>query len=156
MHIEFDKKMNDMVHFLHLARGSNYLRSHGGRTYLFYNGAFRLFNGVSPESVLQMCAEFAPYVAGRLWYIDKKRPIRDDVVIYEALYHLFRAETLASGRDETPVAVAQSVGGSPMGTKRMRPWLLMEEAEFPPTPPRPTHPSGRTGNIHGTSGLCFG
>ena len=59
-------KMQDMVHFLHLAQGSNYLRSHGGQTYFFDNGAFRLFDGVIPESVLQRCAEFDSFVEGCL------------------------------------------------------------------------------------------
>ena len=52
----------DMVHFLHLAQGNSYLRSREGQTYLFDYGALRLFSGVVPESALQRCAEFAPYV----------------------------------------------------------------------------------------------
>ena len=36
------------VHFLHLAQGDNMMRSHGGNTYLYENGAFRLFKGIMP------------------------------------------------------------------------------------------------------------
>ena len=103
--------LRDMVHFLHLAQGNSYLRSHEGQTCLFDNGAFRLFNGVVPESVLQRCAEFASYVEGCLWCIDKKCPIRGELEIYEALGRLFRAITIASSREETPGGIdARPIG----------------------------------------------
>ena len=126
--------MRDMVHFLHLAQENSFPRSHEGQTYLFDNGAFRLFNGVAPESVLQSCAEFAPYVEGCLWSIDKKCSIRDELEIYEALGRLFRAITIASRREETPNGLdAQSADvGVARGTKRRRPWLSIEDAEVHP------------------------
>ena len=126
-------KMQDMVHFLHLAQGSNYLRSHGGQTYFFDNGAFRLFNGVIPESVLQRCSEFASFVEGCLWFIDQKCPSRDELEIYAALDRLFRAATLASSRDVVPGGVLQSSGDDPRGTKRMRQWLSVDVDEVLPT-----------------------
>ena len=46
---------HDLVHFLHLAQGGAYLRPHSGQAFLYENGAFRLFNGVMPESVIQRC-----------------------------------------------------------------------------------------------------
>ena len=61
----------DLVHFLHLAQGGAYLRSHAGQTFLYENGAFRLFNGVMPESVIQRCKEYSAYVEGCLWCIEK-------------------------------------------------------------------------------------
>ena len=69
---------------------------------MFDNGAFRLFSGVIPESVLKRFAEFAPYVEGCIWRIDTKCANRDEFEIYAELYHLFRAITLASRRDVTP------------------------------------------------------
>ena len=137
--------------FSHLAQGNNYLRSQGRQTYLFDNGAFRLFNGVTPWSVLQSCAEYESYFERRLWCIDKRRANRDEVEINDALDHLFRAITISSSRDVTPVAVAQSGDGAPRSTKCMRSWLLMG---FGIT--SIIHPTGRKGNIHGASGLCFG
>ena len=126
-------KMQDMVHFLHLAQGSNYLRSHGGQTYLFENGAFRLFNGVIPESVLQRCAEFASFVEGCLWFIDQKCPAREEKEIYAALDRLFRAATLASNREVAPNGAPPPNGDDPRGTKRMRQWLSMDVDEVLPT-----------------------
>ena len=106
-------KMQDMVHFLHLAQGSNYLRSHGGQTYLFDNGAFRLFNGVIPESVLQRCSEFASYVEGCLWCIDKKCAFRDELEIYDSLDRLFRAITFTR-RAEANVSTVTASGTGPL------------------------------------------
>ena len=129
-------KMQDMVHFLHLAQGSNYLRSHGGQTYLFDNGAFRLFNGVIPESVLQRCSEFASYVEGCLWCIDKKCAVRDELEIYDSLDRLFRAITFARRAEVNVSRATESEDGIPRGVKRPRPppeWLTMDDADIPRT-----------------------
>ena len=50
-----DINMQEIVHFTHLPQGGAHRRSHGGKTFLYDNGAFRLFNGVMPASVLQRC-----------------------------------------------------------------------------------------------------
>ena len=63
---------HDLVHFLHLAQGGAYLRPHSGQTFLYENGAFRLFDGVMPESVIQRRKEYSAYVEGHLWRIEKK------------------------------------------------------------------------------------
>ena len=129
-------KMQDMVHFLHLAQGSNYLRSHGGQTYLFDNGAFRLFNGVIAESVLQRCSEYASYVEGCLWCIDKKCAVRDEVEIYDSLDRLFRAVTFTTRAEANVSTVTASGDGAPRGVKRPRPppeWLTVDDADIPRT-----------------------
>ena len=126
-------KMQDMVHFLHLAQGGNYLRSHGGQTYLFENGAFRLFNGVIPESVPQRCSEYASFVEGCLWLIDQKCPSREEKDIYDALGRLFRAATLSANRGVAPEGAPLSNGEDPRGVKRMRQWISMDIDEVLPT-----------------------
>ena len=50
-----DIRMHEMVHFPRLSQGATHIRPHGGQTFLYDNGAFRLFNGVMPASVLQRC-----------------------------------------------------------------------------------------------------
>ena len=108
-------KIQDMVHFLHHANGSNYPRPHGGKKYFFDNGSLRLFNGVMPESVNQRRADFSPYVAGCLCCVDKKCSGRDGLEVYAAIDHLFRAITLAPSRDVRPFGVSQSIGAAPKG-----------------------------------------
>ena len=131
-------KIQDTVHFLHLAKGINYLRSHGGQPYLFDNGAFRLFNGVMPESVLQRCSEFASYVEGCLWCVDKKCAVRDEIEIYAALDSLFRAITFAMDSEVNTARVGNSAGGIPRVAKRPRPplhglpWVVLKYPEPPP------------------------
>ena len=100
------------------------------------NGGFLSFDGVMTESALQRCVEFAPYIEGFAWRADKRRANRDEFEIYAALDHLFRATTLASSRDVTPVGEEQPIGPAPRGDKRMRPWLSMEDAELPPSHPQ--------------------
>ena len=85
------------------------------------NGAFRLFNGVMPESVLQRCAEFASYVDGRLWCIDKKCAVRNEIEIYAALGRLFRAITFAMRTEVNTARLGNPDDGIPRGAKRPRP-----------------------------------
>ena len=87
-HVEFDK-MRDMAHFPPLAQGSDYRRSHGWQTYVFDNGALRIFSGVTPSSSLQRRAEFAPYIERCLWCIDRNCSIRDELETYAELDHRF-------------------------------------------------------------------
>ena len=94
-----------------------------------------MFNGVIPESVLQRCAELASCVEGRLWRLDQKCPSRDELEIYAALDHLFRAITLATSSDVTPVGVSQPSGAAPGVPKRMRAWIPIDVSEVhPPFP----------------------
>ena len=91
--VSLTREMNvqDLVHFLHLAHGNMRLRPHSGQTYMYGNGAFRLFNGAMPGSVLQRCKDYASYVDGCIWRIDKICPRRDEVAIFAATGRLFRA-----------------------------------------------------------------
>ena len=66
MSLPNDITSHDLVRFLHLAQGVVYLRSRFGHTFLYENGAFRLPNGVMPESETQKCKEYASYVVGSL------------------------------------------------------------------------------------------
>ena len=59
-----DINMQEMVHFLYLSQGDTHIRSHEGQAFLYDNGAFRLFNGVMPESVLQRSREYAEIADG--------------------------------------------------------------------------------------------
>ena len=77
------------VHFLHLAQGDNIMRSHGGNTYLYENGAFRLFKGIIPESTIQRCEEFSAFVEGCLWCIETSCKTRSELGIYASLDELF-------------------------------------------------------------------
>ena len=112
-------KMQDTVQFLRPAKGRNYRSSRGWATCLFVNAAFRIFNGPIPWSVLQSCAEFAPYVGGRLCCIDRKCSTRDELEIYAALCHLFSAIMLASSRDAAPVGVGNPDGGVNRGVPKV-------------------------------------
>ena len=67
-----DINMQEMVHFLYLAQGGEYLRSHDGQTYLYGDGAFFVFNGLLPESLLSRCKIFAQCVEGALWCISSR------------------------------------------------------------------------------------
>ena len=82
--------------------------SRSGQTFLCGDGAFRLPNGVTPESVLHRCREYASYVEGRLWCIDKKSASRNEADICAELGMLFRAITshvrVGGASDENRVA----------------------------------------------------
>ena len=56
--------MQEMAHLLYLSQGDTHIRSHEGQTFLHDNGAFRLFNGVTPESVHQRSREYAENADG--------------------------------------------------------------------------------------------
>ena len=56
----------DIAHCIRRPVGNMYLRSHSGQTYMYENGAFRLLNGVTPESLFQRRKEYAAYVEGRI------------------------------------------------------------------------------------------
>ena len=122
----------DLVHFLHLAQGDMYLRSHACQTYLYENGAFRLFNGVMPGHVLQRCKDYASYVEGCLWCIDKIFPHMDEVDIFAAMGRLFRAITshCRSGATADPAHGGITDGYLPRGAKIKRPWLSMDGPEI--------------------------
>ena len=47
-----DVNMQDLVFFLFLDQGESHLRAHDGHTYIYADGAFTIFSGVIPESLL--------------------------------------------------------------------------------------------------------
>ena len=49
---------------LHLAQDGNVIRSRDGNTYLYGNGAFRLFKWITPESTIQRCEESPAFAEG--------------------------------------------------------------------------------------------
>ena len=104
--------------------------SRSGQTFLCGDGAFRLPNGVTPESVLHRCREYASYVEGRLWCIDKKSASRNEADICAELGMLFRAITshvrVGGGRDANHVAARivcaniDQYGGADAGGTRLQ------------------------------------
>ena len=64
-----EANVQDQVHFLQLAVGGKLLRTHGGQTFLYENGAFRLFVGVVPEYMISRCKVYAECVEGGMWCI---------------------------------------------------------------------------------------
>ena len=82
--------------------------SHSGQTFLYENGAFRLPDGVAPESAPRRRMGCASYVEGCLWCIDKKSASRNEADICAELGMLFRAITshvrVGGASDENRVA----------------------------------------------------
>ena len=66
--------------FLHLAKEDNVMRPNAGNTYLYENGASRLFKGIIPESTMQRCSEFSSYAEGCLWCIENPCKSRSELV----------------------------------------------------------------------------
>ena len=83
----------DLAHFIHLSVGNMYPRPHPGQTYVYENGAFRLFNGVAPASLFQRCKAYADYVEGRICRIEKIPPRTDEGEISDAIDLLFQPIT---------------------------------------------------------------
>ena len=106
-----DINMHEMLHFLHLSQGSTHLRPHAGQTFLYDNGAFRLFNGVMRESVLQRCREYDELSEWRLWCLAKKPVPREDAEILQAIGFLFRA--IAESSRNAPSADLEDTGVAP-------------------------------------------
>ena len=67
--------------------------SHCGQTFLYENGAFRLPNGVAPESAIRRFKEYASYVEGILWLIAIRRESRNGVDISADLGRISREIT---------------------------------------------------------------
>ena len=87
-----DIHMQDLVHFLFLAQGEEFLRAHDGQTYIYMDGAFTVFSGLIPESLLTRCNAYAQRVEGALWCIGRRGvKSRDDLSILEALNEAFGA-----------------------------------------------------------------
>ena len=109
--------------------------SHSCQTFSCENGAFRLPNGVMPESAPHRRREYASCVEGCLWCIEKKRSSRNEADIFAELGRLFRAITshvrVGGGSDANHSS--DDVAGDPRGKKRRRPWLTMEESEIQPS-----------------------
>ena len=108
-----------VVHFLRLAQGVNAMRSRDGNTYLYENGAFRLFRGVIRGSTITRCAEFSSYVEGSPWCIEQTCKSRSELDIYTALGNLFLYLMAAENRcaDEVGCVESAIAGGQPRGGK---------------------------------------
>ena len=120
-----DINMREMVHFPCLSQGDTHLRSRGWPTFLYDNGAFRIFNGVMPESVVRRCREYAEIVDGCLRWLGKRPVPSEEAEIIAALDSVFRAINNESPND-SPVERADSglcVDENPLGIKRMRTWM---------------------------------
>ena len=106
--------------------------SHFGQTFLYENGAFRLPNGVLPESVLQRFAEYASYVEGSLWCFGGRCESRNDEDIFADARRMFRAITTCvrrGGYGDTQ-SEADGVRAGARGEKRKRTWLTMGNREY--------------------------
>ena len=116
--------MREMIHFLHPSQGNAHLRPHDGQTFLYDNGAFRLFNGVIPESVLLRCRAYAALAEWRLWCLAKKPAPRGDGGILQAMDFLSRS--IAEPSRNAQSADLEDTGVAPdaqqRGVKRRRPW----------------------------------
>ena len=79
--------LRGLVHFLYLAKGDDFLREHDGKTYIYNNGAFTIFTGLSPESLLSRCHIYADCVDGAMWGICKRGGLhgRSDLETVNAL-----------------------------------------------------------------------
>ena len=122
MSLTNDITSKGLVHFLHLAQGGVYLRSHYGKTFLYGNGAFRLSNGVMPESVLQRCKDYDSYVEGILWRIGERCESRNGEDIFADVGSMFRAITtcVRRGGDGDTQSEAGGVRAGTRGGKRKR------------------------------------
>ena len=87
------------IHFIHLAQGDKYMRAHAGQTYLYDNGAFQLYKGVTPESLLSRCRRYAECVEGRLWAMAKRCKSRSEKDILDASNRTYRAISALEGRN---------------------------------------------------------
>ena len=66
-----DAHMRELAHFLYISVGEDYLRANDGHMYLYNDGAFSIFTGVIPESLLSMCKIYAQQVEGALWCVGR-------------------------------------------------------------------------------------
>ena len=88
-----------------------------------------------PESVPQRCKEYASYVEGSLWCIEKRCGSRNEEDIFAEVGRMFRAITTCArrgGEDDTQ-SEAGGVGSGARGRKRKRTWLTMDESEIQPS-----------------------
>ena len=125
--------MQEMAHFLRLSKGNAHLRPRAGKTLRYDNGAFRLFNGVAPESVLKRCREYAELSEWLLWCLSKKSAPREGGGILQALGVRYRA--IAESSRKSPSDDLEDTGVSPdahqRGVKRRIPWSELPEANVP-------------------------
>ena len=123
-----EANVQDQVHFLQLALGGTLLRTHGGQTFLYEDGAFRLFVGVVPEYMISRCKVYAECVEGGMWCIwNRGDTSRAEEDIFAAMDRVYLS---ISRSDEQQISddVASEVnpGGLRRGIKRRRPWLEAE------------------------------
>ena len=123
-----DINMQEVVHFLYLSQGNTHIRSREGKPFLYDNGAFRIPNGVMPESALQRSRENTEIADGCLWWLGNRSVSREGATIIAALDSVFRAITNESPNG-SPAELADSgvgVDEDSRGIKRKMTWL------FPP------------------------
>ena len=129
--------VQEQVHFLYLALGGNFLRSHSGQTYIYEDGAFHLFNGVAPEYMISRCKEFAESVEGGILRIGKRGGTsRSEADIFAALDRAYKSISAPeSVCGESPLlrsASFDNIDGERRGVKRKtRPWLEVDTANAP-------------------------
>ena len=132
-----EANVQEQVHFLYLALGGNFLRSHRGQTYIYEDGAFHLFNGVVPEYMISRCKEFAESVEGGIWCIGKRGDTsRSETDIFAALDRAYKSisasETEEGESTSFSSAAAESVGGERRGVKRKtRSWMEVDTGDAP-------------------------
>ena len=129
--------IQDQIHFLHLAQGDKYMRAHAGQTYLYDNGAFQLYKGVMPESVISRCRRYAECVEGCLWTMAKRCKSRSEKDLLESVDRTYRAISALEGSGGAPAShPGDRDVGQPIprrGLKRGRVWIESDAPGYPGT-----------------------
>ena len=129
--------IQDQIHFLRLAQGDKYMRAHAGQTYLYDNGAFQLYKGVMPESVISRCRRYAECVEGRLWTMSKRCKSRSEKDILDAADRTYRAISALEGSGDTRIRQPYDRNMAPptptRGVKRARIWMESDAPGYPGT-----------------------
>ena len=125
-----------IAHFLHLAVGGIYLRSHDRQTHIYENGAFRPFSSFATESLIRQCKEYAANVEACVLLLGViNRGGKDDEGVFAAIDLLFQSLTPQGSSFEGGVeAFGLARGSPPKRGKRMRRCSVTEtgiEAEPP-------------------------
>ena len=126
-----DINMQEMAHCAQLSPGGSHIRYHGGQPFLYENGAFRLFSGVMPASVLQHCREYAEIGAGCQRRLGMGPVPREEAEIPSGRDSVARSITNESPIDAPAELAASGVGvyEAPRGIKRMRHLLFPPDGE---------------------------
>ena len=130
-----EANVQEQVRFLYLALGGSYLRSHRGQTFIYEDGAFRLFNGVVPEYMVSRCKEYAECVEGGMWCIGKRGDTsRSEADIFAATDRAYKC--ISAEEDSNAIAgdvsgLNVNIDGERRGVERQRKWLNAEPGDAP-------------------------